>query len=291
MNIRDAYTPHKFGLSFELFPPKTPAGEDELFRHVAELAAFEPSYITCTYGAGGSTRDKTLDIVERVAREHGCAVASHLTCVGSTRDDLRAYLAEARQRGIGNVVALRGDPPRGETAFRPIEGGLCYASELVAMIRGEFADFGVAVAGYPEVHQEAISPEADLENLKRKVDAGADVVITQLFYHNADFFRFRERALAAGIGVPIVPGILPVTNLAQIQRITSLCRAKLPPAFVERLAAAGDRADEQFEIGVDFATEQVQQLIDSGIPGVHFYVLNKSPATCRVLRSITRTAE
>jgi methylenetetrahydrofolate reductase (NADH) len=289
MRIGDAYD-RAFGLSFELFPPKTPAGEEELFRHLPDLVAYRPSYITCTYGAGGSTRQKTLDIVQRVHAKFGCAVASHLTCVGSTVDDLRAYLAEARRRGVANIVALRGDPPKGETQFTAIEGGFRYANELVQLIRGEFPDFGIAVAGYPEVHQEAPNAEADLVNLCRKVDAGADVVITQLFYCNDDFFDFRDRCVSAGIRVPIVPGILPVTNLAQIRRITSLCGAKLPPEFVSALEAFDERPDDQFEVGVEFATRQVQALVDAGVPGVHFYVLNKSPATCRVLRDLVRPA-
>jgi methylenetetrahydrofolate reductase (NADPH) len=290
MKLSSYYGPGKFGLSFELFPPKSEAGEIELFRHLEDLAAFEPSYITCTYGAGGSTRQKTLEIVERVHERLGCPVASHLTCVGSTADELRSYLSDARSRGVEHIVALRGDPPKGERSFQAVAGGLRYASELVALIRGEFPEFGIAVAGYPETHIEAISPEADLENLKRKVDAGGDVVLTQLFYFNDDFFRFRERCERIGIRAPIVPGILPVTNLAQIRRITSLCGAKLPAEFVADLEARNDDAEAQFELGVEFATRQTQELLDDDVPGIHFYVLNKSPATCRVLRSVTRSA-
>lgn len=290
MRIADAYGPGRFGLSFELFPPKTEASEDELFRHLEELMSFEPSYVTCTYGAGGSTRQKTLDVVERVRLRYACPVASHLTCVGSTADELRAYLREAHDRGIQNIVALRGDPPKGETAFRPVAGGLCYACELVELIHREFPQFGVAVAGYPETHREAASPAADLNFLKRKVDAGANVVITQLFYNNADFFRFRESCDKAAIRVPVVPGVLPVTNLAQIRRITSLCGARLPESFIAALEAHESSLDEQFEIGVEFATEQVQGLLDADVPGVHFYVLNKSPATARVLRAVARPA-
>ena len=290
MKLSSLYGPGKFGLSFELFPPKTDTGETELFRHLEELAAFEPSYVTCTYGAGGSTRQKTLEIVERVRERFKVPVASHLTCVGSTADDLRGYLREARRRGVDFIVALRGDPPKGESQFTAVEGGLRYASELVTLVRGEFPEFGIAVAGYPETHIEALSPEADLENLKRKVDAGGEIVITQLFYSNGDFFRFRERCERLGIKAPIVPGILPVTNLAQIRRITSLCGAKLPADFVAELEARNADAEAQFDIGVEFATRQTQELLDDDVPGIHFYVLNKSPATCRVLRSVTRSA-
>jgi methylenetetrahydrofolate reductase (NADPH) len=284
-SLTEFYAASQFGLSFELFPPKTPEGDAALVRHVDQLMKFGPSFITCTYGAGGSTRDKTLEIVERIRGRYQVPVASHLTCVGSTSDQLRAYLSEARRRKIDHIVALRGDPPQGTTEFRPALGGLRYASELVELIRAEFPDFGIAVAGYPETHREAPSPEMDLHYLKRKVDAGADIVITQLFYRNDDFFRFRDRCAAAGIRVPLVPGILPVTNLAQIQRITSLCGAVLPPDFVETL---GQRDDEQwqFEVGVDFAARQVRQLVDAGVPGLHFYVLNKSQATSSVLRAV-----
>jgi methylenetetrahydrofolate reductase (NADPH) len=287
MKLSAAYGPGKFGLSFELFPPKTPQGVASLFQHVARLVEFRPSFITCTYGAGGSTQELTLEIVARVHREFQLPVATHLTCVGRTVDELRSYLRTALESGVSNVVALRGDPPKGDTAFKPVAGGFSYANELVNLIHSEFRDFGIAVAGYPEKHQEAPSPEVDLENLKRKIDAGADVVITQLFYDNDDFFRFRDRCHANGIRLPIVPGLLPVTNFAQIQRITSLCGARLPAPFVRRLEEAGDVADEQFRIGVEFATRQTQALIEAGVPGIHFYVLNRSEAATEVLKNVS----
>jgi methylenetetrahydrofolate reductase (NADPH) len=288
MKVGDAYGPGKFGLSFELFPPKTPEGEAELYRQLAELMVFRPSYVTCTYGAGGSTRAKTLAIVCEVRRRHGCPVASHLTCVEATVDELRSYLRQASEGGVQNIVALRGDPPRGAAGFQAKAGGLRYANELVALIRAEFPQFGIAVAGYPETHQEAPSPAADLQNLKRKVDAGADVVITQLFYDNADFFRFRE---ACGkLGVPIVPGILPVTNLAQVQRITNLCKARLPEGLVGRLEAFGGDADAQIRAGIEFAIAQVSGLLEAGVPGIHFYVLNRSHATASILRAVQAKA-
>ncbi len=290
MHIGSAYGPERFGLSFELFPPKTEKGEQELFRHLAELMAFGPSFVTCTYGAGGSTREKTLDIVSRVRDEHGCSVASHLTCVAATADELRAYLREATARGIENIVALRGDPPRGDTEFRAVPGGLHYANELVTLIRAEFPSFGVAVAGYPETHVEAPSAEVDLDNLKRKVDAGADVIITQLFYDNRDFFDFQRRVRKAGIQVPVVPGLLPVTNLSQIRRITSLCGARLPEPFTKSLERYADDPEGQFAVGVEHATAQTRELIEAGVAGIHFYVLNKSRATAQILSSVTLPA-
>ncbi len=286
MRVSQAYGSGKLGLSFELFPPRTEAGEAAMYRSLDELMVFRPSFVTCTYGAGGSTREKTLEIVTQVRRRFGVPVASHLTCVGATVADLRAYLAAAADREIDNIVALRGDPPAGDATFRPVAGGLRYANELVALIRGEFPQFGVAVAGYPETHQEAPSAELDLENLKRKVDSGGDVIITQLFYDNADLFRFRDRCRSAGISAPIVPGILPVTNLAQIKRIASLCKARLPADFIAALEEAGGDDARQFEVGVEFATRQVQELLDGGAPGIHFYVLNKSPAAVRVLQAV-----
>jgi methylenetetrahydrofolate reductase (NADPH) len=287
VSIKDAYENGRFGLSFELFPPKTPESEAMMWRTVEDLMAFEPALITCTYGAGGSTRGTTLDVIEGVRSRHAVPVASHLTCVGSSVDELRGYLREAGDRGVSAIVALRGDPPKGETAFTPVAGGLRYASEMVALIRSEFPEFGILVAGYPETHQEALSAEADLENLKRKCDAGGDVVVTQLFYDNADFFRFRDRCEAIGIAQPIVPGVMPVTNYAQVRRIASLCKARLPDDFTRAFEAAGADEAAQFEVGVEFAARQVQGLLDGGVPGIHFYVLNKSPATTRVLRQVT----
>lgn len=279
------YPAKPFTLSFELFPPKTPAGEASLYENLAQLMPFGPDVVTCTYGAGGSTRDKTLEITSAVKRRFGVRVASHLTCVASTADDLRGYLQAARERGVDGIVALRGDPPKGEQTFQQTEGGLRFASELVELVRREFPAFGIAVAGYPETHQEALSPAADLQNLKRKLDAGGDVVITQLFYDNRDFWKFQADCRALGISAPIVPGILPVTNLAQIQRIASLCKAGLPQSFVDDLSRSDD-ADWQFRVGVEFAKRQVQELVDGGVPGVHFYVLNKSSATSELLQGV-----
>ena len=285
MSLSDIYGAGKFVLSYELFPPRSPTGASALFRHLEHLVEHGPSFMTCTYGAGGSTRDRTLDTILRVKKTYGIPVASHLTCVGATVNQLRAYLTEAAERGIDYIVAVRGDPPKGERRFTAVQGGLRHANELVALIRAEFTHFGIAVAGYPEKHQEAPSLESDLENLKRKVETGADIVITQLFYDNDDFFRFRERCDQNAIRVPLVPGILPVTNVSQIRRLSSLCGAHLPQHFIADLERSDD-PDWQFQVGVEHAIRQVRGLIAAAIPGIHFYVLNKSEATSRVLETV-----
>jgi methylenetetrahydrofolate reductase (NADPH) len=273
------------GLSFELFPPKTEEGIPSLLEAVGELCRFNPDFFTCTYGAGGSTQNRTMQVTRAVKKQYGRPVASHLTCVGSTVDQLRTYLANAKADGVDYIVALRGDPPKGETEFRQVDGGLRYANELVSLIKSEFPSFGIAVAGYPETHQEAPSFEVDLANLKRKVDAGADIIVTQLFYRNEDFFRFRDECTRLGIRIPIVPGIMPVTNLSQIKRIASMCKAYLPETFLDRLSQSDD-AEWQFKAGVEFAQQQVKELLDAGVPGIHFYVLNKSQATGQVLEAV-----
>lgn len=282
MSLASHYRPGRCGLSFELFPPK-PEAMGDLRETVERLVDFQPDFFTCTYGAGGSSQAATLDVVQMVREVTGAPVASHLTCVGSTVEQLIAYLQEAKKRGANYIVALRGDPPKGTTEFAQVVGGLRYANELVSLIRCEFADdFGIAVAGYPEVHQEALSAEIDLANLKRKVDAGADVIVTQLFYDNTDFYRFRDDCESAGITIPIVPGILPVTNFKQAQRIASMCKAAIPRSFVEAMNRS-DEPDWQFKVGIEHARRQTVDLIANGVPGLHYYVLNKSKAAEELL--------
>ena len=285
MSLSQLFSNGKRVLSFELFPPKNDQGVAELMNTVSELAKYQPDFWTCTYGAGGSTRDRTLSVAREVKKTMNQPVASHLTCVGSTRDQLRDYLRSASEAGVDYIVALRGDPPKGDTEFKPVPGGLSYANELVELIRDEFPQYGIAVAGYPEVHQEAPNADIDLQNLVRKVRAGADIVITQLFYDNDDYFRFVDRCVAAGINIPIIPGLLPVLTLSQVQRIAGLCKAKLPSAFVNRLSES-DQADWQFKVGVEHAIEQTRQLMERGVPGIHFYVLNKSNATSQILDAV-----
>lgn len=276
------YQSDKLTLSFELFPPKTEKGEENLYRHVETLMEFKPDFITCTYGAGGSTQSKTLDIIKNVKQRFDIPVASHLTLVGSTADQLRGYLETAKSVGVDHIVALRGDPPEGSDQFEQTEGGFQYANELVELLKSEFNQFGVFVAGYPEKHREAPSLDVDLDNLKRKVDAGADAVITQLFYCNDDFFRFRDACDARGINVPIIPGLLPVTDLKQVQRITSLCGSKLPQEFVDALSST----DDQYEVGIDQAVTQIEALKAANIDGLHLYVLNKSKVTAEILKRV-----
>lgn len=273
-------------LSFELFPPKTEKGEVALYRHVEALLKFTPDFFTCTYGAGGSTQQKTLQILDHVKQNFNIPVVSHLTCVGSSVDQLREYLQQAKSQSVDSIMALRGDPPKGEDKFVAPEGGLSYANELVELVSSEFQNFGVMVAGYPEKHLEAPSLDIDLDNLKRKVDAGADAIVTQLFYDNADFYRFRDLCEAKGINVPVVPGLLPVTSLSQIQRITDLCGAKLPADFVASLESDSSESG-QFQAGVDHAVAQTNDLVANDVAGLHYYVLNKSDATSQILEQVS----
>jgi len=287
VKLSDIYAAARPAVSFELFPPKSDAGMASLFTDMDELVACRPAYVTCTYGAGGSTRDKTLEVLRRLRAAHPeLPVASHLTCVGATADDIRAYLRTAQDAGVAYIVALRGDPPQGETCFRATEGGLGYGNELVALIRAEFPGLGVLVGGYPEKHPEAPSLELDIEHLKRKVDSGADAVITQLFYDNEDFYRWRDRCAKAGINAPIVPGLLPVTNLAQVKRITALCGARLPKTLLSRLEQHEGDDEGQYSVGVYWAARQADGLIEASVPGIHFYVLNKSRAAAHICRAL-----
>ena len=284
--IGEVYAAGRFGLSFEIFPPKTSDGDDALKRCLERLASFRPSFISCTYGAGGSTQSRTIDWCRHIQENLGISATSHLTCVGSTREELLAWLALAQESGVGNIMALRGDPPQGQKEFQVVEGGLQYANELVSLIRENFPDLGIGVAGYPEKHQEAPDAATDLANLRRKVDAGADAVFTQLFYDNASFFDFRDRCQAAGLQVPLVPGIMPITEFARMQRITSMCGAAFPPQLAARLEAVQDDKAAQTEIGVEHAVEQCRELIDQGAPGLHFYVLNRWKPCQRVLEAL-----
>ena len=274
MKFRDFYTSGHPVVSFELFPPHTDRGLAKLERRLPKLIALQPSFLTVTYGALGTTRDRTLEVVSRIRNTYHQDVAHHLTCVASTREEIAQLLENLRQENIENIVALRGDPPQGETEFTPPQGGYRYGNELVGHIR-KFGGFGIAVAGYPEKHIEASNFETDLKNLKRKVDAGADVIITQLFYDNRLFYAFVDRCRAIGIKKPIVPGLMPILNLEQIKRITRMCGASLPPELLEKLAKTGDNPERVHEIGINHTVAQAVDLLKHGVSGIHFYVLNQ----------------
>ena len=272
-------------ISFEFFPPKDQEGVDRLFATVADLAPFSPAYVSVTYGAGGSTRQLTVDLVGRIQREVGIEAMAHLTCVGATQAELAGVLDQLEQKGVQNVIALRGDPPKGSTTFVTPEGGFGHASELAAFVKAR-GNFCVAGACYPEKHPEAPSLDADLANLKRKVDAGAEFLITQLFFDNADYFAFVERARTIGIKVPIIAGIMPVTNVSQSKRFTAMCGAHLPEALLKKLDLVAADADAVGEIGVEHAVLQCRELLAKGAPGVHFYTLNRSKATVEILKRL-----
>ncbi len=275
--------------SFEFFPPKTEKGEANLLRSLERLAPLEPDFVSVTYGAGGSTRTRTLHLVSRIRRDFGIEPLAHLTCVGATKDELARVLDSLGEADVRNVLALRGDPPKGETTFTATEGGLRYANELVSFIR-ERGDFCVGAACYPEVHPEASSGDDDLDNLKRKVDAGTDFLVSQLFFDNLTYFAWQARARAAGIDVPILAGVMPVTNVSQVERFTQMCGATIPSPLHEALHRADGDPHEVFWTGVSYSARQCEQLLNPpppdpyskrprGVAGLHFYTLNKSPAT------------
>lgn len=278
MRISDCYQPGRFGLSIEIFPPKTPEGDTSLWENLERLARFRPDFVSCTYGAGGSTRSRTVELCTEIQSRFGIAATAHFTCLGGTPAELRDWLAYAGQSGVANIMALRGDPPTGQTEFREVPGGFRHASELVSLIRQEFSTFGIGVAGYPEKHPQATSLSADIQHLARKVVCGADAVFTQLFFVNDHYFRFVEQCQSAGIHVPIIPGIMPITNYAQIKRITAMCGSELPARLASQLERAQADKDAQLHIGVEFAIEQCRQLREAGVPGIHFYALNRSQA-------------
>lgn len=281
MRIVEAFGRDRPGISFEFFPPKTEKGFDALYRTVAELKRLDPTFVSVTWGAGGSTRSQTIDLVSRIQDEIGITAMAHLTCVGSTQDDLSAVLERLAGAGIENVLALGGDAPKDQPDYRPPATGFAYADELVRFVRARFG-FCLGAACYPETHPRAPSPEADLANLVRKVESGVDFLLTQLFFDNDDYFRFVARARAAGIRVPIVPGIMPVVSQQNVRRITALCGARIPRELDAELARAGDDPARTLALGVAWATEQCRELLDHGAPGLHFYTLNQSPATRRI---------
>lgn len=289
MRIADLYARSEPVFSFEFFPPKTDAGYWSLYRTISELKQLDPGFVSVTCGAAGSTRQKTAELVARIQTDIGLTAMAHMVCTGTTREELEVTLHSMRGDGIENVLALRGDAPRDQPDWRPVAGGFSHADELVAFLHERF-DFCIGGACYPEKHPEAPSPEADLERLVGKVAAGAEFLITQLFFDGADYWSFVERARSAGIEVPIVPGIMPVISHANLRRIATLSPGtKIPKALEAGLAEAGDDPERALDAGVAWATQQSRELLDRGAPGIHFYTLNRSPATRRVHANLFRT--
>jgi methylenetetrahydrofolate reductase (NADPH) len=276
---------HRPVFSFEFFPPKTEEGLQNLFEAVGELRHLRPDFVSVTYGAGGSTAHKTIEIVSRIKEDYGIEAMPHFTCVGSTVDQLRETLGAMEEAGIDNVLALRGDPPAGQDEWVKTEGGLEYSRELVELIRGDYP-FAIGAACFPETHIHATSAEDDLYYLKEKVDAGAQFLITQLFFDNALYFDFVRRARDVGIEAPIVPGIMPITNVNQLERMTSLCGATIPARLRRELVTRADDPAAVSDFGVAYATMQCAELLRGGAPGIHFYTLNRSPATRAILSAL-----
>ena len=276
--------------SFEFFPPKDSDGFEKLFTTIGQLKSCQPTYVSVTFGAGGSTRAQTIDLVGRIKNEIGLESMAHLTCVGSSQEELRSILDTLQAKGIQNILALRGDPPQGQDKFEKPENGFEYANELVAFIRKNY-DFCIGVAGYPEGHVECPDKKKDLENLKRKVDAGADFIVTQLFFDNRVYFDFVERARAIGIKIPIIPGIMPILNVKQTQRFTKMCGSSIPEALMKRLEASQDEPETVRKIGIEHATLQCEQLLQEEAPGIHFYTLNRSNATLKILQSLQNLSD
>lgn len=289
MKISEFYKKKEPTISFEFFPPKTPEGERKLFQTVADLKSLHPSFVSVTYGAMGNTQTNTLRIVEEIKHKIGLEVAAHLTCVAHSRGEIERILAALQEKKIENIVALRGDPPQGETQFKAPPEGFHYASELVRFIR-QHPRFGKAfdlsVAGYPEGHPECKDKQKDLEYLKRKVDEGADGVVTQLFFNNDRYFDFVARARKTGIKVPIVPGIMPITHGPQIKKFSRMCGAQIPQEIHEAIARFGEDQISITKFGIEYATRQCRELLLGGAPGLHFYTLNQSLATRQIYANL-----
>ncbi len=285
MRIRDAFAGPGPVFSFEFFPPKTDEGVRSLFGTISELAPLHPTFVSVTYGAGGSTREMTIDLVTRIKHEIGLETMAHLTCVGHSTGEIDSILETLEAHGIENVLPLRGDPPRGETQFvKPVDG-FGYAQELVRFIRERYG-FCLAAACYPEGHLECPDKDEDLDHLRQKVVAGVDFLITQLFFDPDDYFHFVERALDRGITLPIIPGVMPVTNVSQIERFTSMCGASIPEKLQVQLDAVRDDDEAVIRIGIDWASEQCRRLLEGGAPGVHFYTLNRSRSSRTVYENL-----
>ena len=290
--IRDIFAAKKAAgrpvISFEFFPTKTPEGERTLLeKTIPALGELKPDFCSVTYGAGGSTREKTLAIVDRIQRDQHLTAMAHMTCVNATREETAAVLSQARSLGITNILALRGDPPGGVGEFQQTEGGFEYSYELVRFIK-ESGDFSIGVAGFPEGHIACPDGKhADWRHLKHKIDQGADFVITQLFFNNKDYFEFRDFLAGLGVTVPLVPGIMPILTAAQIKRFVALCGADLPKALTDELDRRGTDDEAVTQFGIDYATRQAEELLKQGAPGLHFYTLNRARSTSQIVKNLS----
>jgi methylenetetrahydrofolate reductase (NADPH) len=285
MRINEILTAEQPVFSFEFFPPKTEVGEQNLYRALEELKPLDPSFVSVTYGAGGSSREKTIEIVKRIKDEFGLEAMAHFTCVGATVPQLRDTLEEMRAAGIENVLALRGDPPEGQEDWTKTDGGLEYSRELVELIGADY-EFAIGAACFPETHIHAESSESDLRYLAEKVQAGVDFLITQMFFENEYYFDFVERARSAGVTVPIIPGVMPITRVGQVERMAQMCGSAIPEGLRDELHAREDDAEAVLDFGVAYATLQCSELLAAGAPGIHFYTLNRSPATRAILSAL-----
>jgi len=285
VKLAELYARPGLTLSVEFFPPKTDKGEENLFHEIEIIKRLNPSFCSVTYGAGGSTREKTVDLVDRIHRDCQLEVMCHLTVVGQSKDEARAVLRQLREKGIENVLALGGDPPAGMTDWKPHPDGFQHAIELVREARS-MGDFCVAVAGFPEVHPRAVSRAADLKFLKAKCDAGAVGIVTQLFFDNADFYRFSDDLRKLGVTVPIIPGVLPLQSAPQVRRFTTLCCSKIPAQLERELVKVENDDDAAVELGIEYATRQCEALIKFGVPGLHFYTLNKSHSVLAIHKNL-----
>lgn len=285
--IKELFADHERTYSFELFPPKTDKGFENLLKTIAQLVELQPDYISCTYGAGGGNREKTFDVVQHIEEHHQVIGMAHLTCVLNTKRDIAAIVEDIKSRGIRNILALRGDPPQEQPDWQPTDDNFKYSSELAAFIRKRYGDyFGVAVAGFPEGHVLCPDRDQDAEFLKVKIDAGADFVITQLFFDNKDYFEYVERLRRIGVDVRVIPGILPITHYENLLRFCAMCGATVTKEVRRIFEPLQDDPDATVKAGIEFAIRQCQELLDGGAPGIHFYCLNKTHPTDDILKAV-----
>ena len=286
MKISDILTEKERTISLEFFPPKTEPGERLLFGTIDKLSVFEPAYVSVTYGAGGSTKDRSMSTVERIKRDTSHTVMPHLTCIGSDREEISEIVEGYKAIGIENILALRGDPPKGVTEIPHLEDGFDYASDLIRFLRA-YGDFSIAAAVYPEGHSESPSLEMDMQYTKEKVEAGTDFLITQMFFDNSFFYGFMERCQKIGIDVPIVPGVMPITNFDRITQLSQMCGASIPPRLSRLVDRYADSSEDARKIGIDYTIEQCRDLIENGVQYFHFYTLNHWEAVSEIMANLS----